>query len=88
MTGRPYLRTHYLALAGHISVQQVRNYEASGLIPQAQRSPGSYRLYTQQHLAALQTVKSMARSTVSHPGESIRLTEYSPFGCRISAAWL
>ncbi len=59
MTARPYLRTHDLALAGHISVQQVRNYEASGLIPQAQRSPSGYRLYTQQHLAALQTVKSM-----------------------------
>ncbi|HEX6552601.1 MAG TPA: MerR family transcriptional regulator [Ktedonobacteraceae bacterium] len=59
MTARPYLRTHDLALAGHISVQQVRNYEASGLIPQAQRSPSGYRLYTQQHLVALQTVKSM-----------------------------
>src|SRR5713226_9824099 len=61
MTARPYLRIHDLALAGHISVQQVRNYEANGLIPQAQRSSSGYRLYTQQHLAALQTVKSMAR---------------------------
>ncbi len=31
MTARPYLRTHDLALAGHISVQPVHNYEASGL---------------------------------------------------------
>jgi DNA-binding transcriptional MerR regulator len=46
MTDRPYLRTHDLALAGGISVQQVRNYEASGLIPKAQRSPSGYRLYT------------------------------------------
>src|SRR5579884_2125473 len=61
MTDRPYLRTHDLALAGNISVQQVRNYEASGLIPQAQRSPSGYRLYTQQHLAALKTVKSTVR---------------------------
>ncbi len=61
MTARPYLRTHDLALAGHISVQQVRNYEANSLIPQAQRSPSGYRLYTQQHLAALKAVKSMAR---------------------------
>ncbi|HEU5228828.1 MAG TPA: MerR family transcriptional regulator [Ktedonobacteraceae bacterium] len=61
MTDRPFLRTHDLALAGGISVQQVRNYEASGLIPQAQRSPGGYRLYTQQHLAALKTVKSLVR---------------------------
>ena len=59
MTARPYLRTHDLALAGHISVQQVRNYEANGLIPHAQRSPSGYRLYTQQHLAALKAVQSM-----------------------------
>ena len=59
MTARPYLRTRDLALAGDISVQQVRNYEASGLIPQAQRSPGGYRLYTHHHLTALITVKSM-----------------------------
>src|SRR5258706_13791383 len=61
MTARLYLRTRDLALAGGISVQQVRNYEASGLIPKAQRSSSSYRLYTQQHLAALKTVKSMVR---------------------------
>jgi len=60
MTARPYLRTHDLAQAGHISVQQVRNYEANGLIPKAERSPSGYRLYTQQHLAALKAVKSMA----------------------------
>lgn len=59
MMDRSYLRTHDLALAGHMSVQQVRNYEASGLIPPAQRSPGGYRLYTRRHLVALQTVKSM-----------------------------
>ena len=59
MIDRSNLRTHDLAQAGNISVQQVRNYEASGLIPQARRSPSGYRLYTQQHLAALQTVRSM-----------------------------
>jgi len=61
MIARLYLLTHDLALAGHISVQQVRNYEANGLIPQAQRSPSGYRLYTSQHLAALKTVQSMVR---------------------------
>jgi DNA-binding transcriptional MerR regulator len=59
MTDRLSLRTRDLATFGGISVQQVRNYEAGGLIPKAQRSPSSYRLYTQQHLAALKTVKSM-----------------------------
>src|SRR5256712_12942261 len=61
MSVRPYLRTHDLALAGHLSVQQVRNYEANGLIPQAQRRPSGFRLYTQQHLAALKAVQSMVR---------------------------
>src|SRR6516162_4986846 len=59
MTTHLHLRTRDLALAGDISVQQVRNYEASGLIPKAPRSPCGYRLYTHQHLAALKTVKSM-----------------------------
>jgi DNA-binding transcriptional MerR regulator len=54
-----YLRTIDLAQAGQISVQQVRNYEALGLLPPAERSKSGYRLYTQQHLAAVKIVKSM-----------------------------
>ncbi len=57
-----YLRTKDLAQAGSISVQQVRNYEASGFIPPAERSPGGYRLYTQTHLGALKTARSLAVS--------------------------
>ena len=59
MTVHPTLRTRDLALAGDIGVQQVRNYEANGLIPRAPRSPSGYRLYTQRHLVALQTVKRL-----------------------------
>jgi DNA-binding transcriptional MerR regulator len=54
-----YLRTIDLAQAGHISVQQVRNYEAGGFIPPVERSPSGYRRYTQKHLAALKTVRSL-----------------------------
>ncbi len=61
MTVRSTLRTRELAMAGDISVQQVRNYEAHGLLPQASRSPSGYRLYTQQHVAALHTVRSLVR---------------------------
>src|SRR6266516_4535844 len=53
MVLRDYLRTIDLARAGGISVQQVRNYEALGLLPPASRSKSGYRLYTQRHLAAL-----------------------------------
>jgi DNA-binding transcriptional MerR regulator len=61
MTVHSSLRTRDLALAGSISVQQVRNYEANGLIPKAPRSPSGYRLYTRQHLAALHTLKGLVR---------------------------
>ena len=54
-----YLRTIDLAQAGQISVQQVRNYEAGGFIPPVERSPSGYRRYTQKHLVALKTVRSL-----------------------------
>lgn len=56
---RAHLRTIDLAQTAHLSVQQVRNYEASGLIPPAERSPSGYRLYTRKHLAALTTARSL-----------------------------
>ncbi|MBV9019616.1 MAG: MerR family DNA-binding transcriptional regulator [Ktedonobacteraceae bacterium] len=59
MTLHGYLRTSDLAQAGQISVQQVRNYEALGLLPSVERSKSGYRLYTPQHLAALKTAQSM-----------------------------
>src|SRR5581483_7986848 len=53
------LRTIDLARAAGISVQQVRNYESLGLLPPTERSKSGYRLYTQRHLAALKTARSM-----------------------------
>lgn len=57
-----YLRTKDLAQAVHISVQQVRNYEASGFLPAVERSPSGYRRYTQQHLVALKTARQLISS--------------------------
>jgi DNA-binding transcriptional MerR regulator len=57
MTDSPYLRTIDLARAAQISVQQVRNYEASGSIPVAERSPSGYRRYTRRHLEALKATR-------------------------------
>src|ERR687894_801058 len=59
MTVGPYLRTKDLARAVHISVQQVRNYEASEFIPAVERSPSGYRRYTRQHLVALKTARQL-----------------------------
>jgi DNA-binding transcriptional MerR regulator len=52
-------RTKDLADAVRISVQQVRNYEADGFIPAANRSPNGYRRYTEQHLTALKVAKQL-----------------------------
>lgn len=57
MTVDRALRTIDLAQAVHVSVQLVREYEASGIIPLAERSPNGYRRYTQQHLAAIKTAR-------------------------------
>ncbi|MBV9689243.1 MAG: MerR family transcriptional regulator [Ktedonobacteraceae bacterium] len=59
MVPRNALRTIDLARAAGISVQQVRNYEALGLLPLVERSKSGYRLYTQRHLAALTTARSL-----------------------------
>jgi DNA-binding transcriptional MerR regulator len=59
MTVRAYLRTKDLAQAVDISVQQVRNYEADGLIPAVERSLNGYRRYTRQHLGALITARHL-----------------------------
>ncbi|HEX5692686.1 MAG TPA: MerR family transcriptional regulator [Roseiflexaceae bacterium] len=53
------LRTKDLAHAAQVGVQQVRNYEASGLIPPATRGSNGYRQYTRQHLVALTTVQHL-----------------------------
>jgi DNA-binding transcriptional MerR regulator len=59
MTVNTFLRTKDLAQAVHVSVQQVRNYEASGFIPAAERSATGYRRYTEQHLAAIKAAKQL-----------------------------
>lgn len=42
-----------LAREHGISTQAVRNYEQSGFIPPAERTPSGYRIYTEAHAAAL-----------------------------------
>jgi DNA-binding transcriptional MerR regulator len=59
MRDSDHLRTVDLARLGGISVQQVRNHEATGLLPPVTRSASGYRLYTQQHLEALLTTRNL-----------------------------
>lgn len=55
------MRTAELARAVGVSPQQVRNYEAQGLLPPVARSPSGYRLFSGTHLDALQVVRAMMR---------------------------
>jgi DNA-binding transcriptional MerR regulator len=47
------LRPVDLARAHGLSTQAVRNYEAAGILPAAERTPHGYRTYTPQHAQAL-----------------------------------
>jgi DNA-binding transcriptional MerR regulator len=43
-----------------MSASTIRNYEANGLIPPADRSANGYRIYTEQHEAYLACIQAMA----------------------------
>ncbi|SDD17205.1 DNA-binding transcriptional regulator, MerR family [Paenibacillus sp. UNCCL117] len=43
-----------------ISASTIRNYEARGLIPPAERSSNGYRIYTDRHAAYLSCIQAMA----------------------------
>ncbi|QMV42320.1 MerR family DNA-binding transcriptional regulator [Cohnella cholangitidis] len=43
-----------------ISASTIRNYEAKGLIPPAERSSNGYRVYTDRHAAYLSCIQAMA----------------------------
>ncbi|GAA3916179.1 TioE family transcriptional regulator [Actinoplanes auranticolor] len=49
------LRPVDLAREHGLSTQAVRNYEAAGILPPAERSPSGYRGYAPRHAAALRT---------------------------------
>lgn len=48
-----HLRPVDLARRHGLSTQAIRNYEAAGILPAAERSPHGYRSYTSQHAQAL-----------------------------------
>lgn len=53
------MRTTDLAKAVGLGAQQVRNYEAWGFLPAVERNERGYRLYTERHLEALRTTKTL-----------------------------
>lgn len=56
------MRPKKMAKTFMISPSTLRNYEAKGLIPPAERSVNGYRMYTDLHAAYLECIQAMAPS--------------------------
>jgi DNA-binding transcriptional MerR regulator len=54
------LRPVDLARRHGLSTQAIRNYEAAGILPAAERSPHGYRAYTPRHAQALRAFLALA----------------------------
>ncbi|GAA0953315.1 MerR family transcriptional regulator [Virgisporangium aurantiacum] len=54
------LRAIDVARGAGVSVQQVRNYEAEGVLPPLARTEAGYRIFTPEHAAALRVVRLLA----------------------------
>jgi DNA-binding transcriptional MerR regulator len=57
--GGARLRITELARTGGLSVQQIRNYVALGLLPPAERAANGYRVFTTVHAEALTTARTL-----------------------------
>ena len=55
-----------LARAHGLSTQAIRNYEAAGILPPADRTPAGYRAYTPRHARALAAFLALVRGH-GHP---------------------
>ncbi|MEV3934496.1 TioE family transcriptional regulator [Glycomyces sp. NPDC049804] len=56
------LRPSDLAREHGLSTQAVRNYERDGFIPEARRTGSGYRVYTEEHAAALRAFLALVRA--------------------------
>lgn len=60
-----------LARAAGVSTQQVRNLEAAGALPEAERSASGYRRYDDRHLTALLAYTALAPGLGAHRARAI-----------------
>jgi DNA-binding transcriptional MerR regulator len=60
LDGVTRLRAIDVARDAGISVQQVRNYEALGVLPPFRRTAGNYRIFTAEHVAAVRVVRLLS----------------------------
>lgn len=60
-----------LARRAEVSTQTVRNLEAAGVLPAADRTPSGYRTYTEAHLSALLTYRALSTGHGSTAAQDI-----------------
>lgn len=65
------LRPVDLARVAGISTQQVRNYEAAGILPPTPRTETGYRQYGDEHVRALLTYRALAKGFGPETGTAI-----------------
>lgn len=76
------MRTSAVAAASGYSAQQVRDLEALGVIPAAERAPNGYRRFSAAHVRALRAYRELAHAVgpvdARHAMREIRLTAPGP----------
>jgi DNA-binding transcriptional MerR regulator len=71
LQGGGRLRPVDLARGHGLSTQAVRNYEAAGILPEAERTPHGYRTYTPLHAQALRAFLALVPGHGHHTATSI-----------------
>ncbi len=71
LQSRGRLRPVDLARAHGLSTQAIRNYEAAGILPTAERTPHGYRSYTTLHAQALHAFLALVPGHGHQPATSI-----------------
>ncbi|NLU74245.1 MerR family transcriptional regulator [Streptomyces sp. HNM0575] len=71
MAGTARLRPVDLARAAGVSAQQIRNYEASGVLPPASRTDSGYRVFTEPHRGALLAYRALSDGHGPHAAQAI-----------------
>ncbi|HEV7627765.1 MAG TPA: MerR family transcriptional regulator [Streptomyces sp.] len=71
------LRPVDLARAAGVSAQQIRNYEASGVLPPATRTASGHRKFTERHSRAVLTYRALAKGHGPYRAQAIMLAVHA-----------
>ena len=79
------------AKAAGVSAKMVRHYEATGLLPPAQRSSSGYRVYSERDVSVLRFIRQSRRLgfSITQIGQLLSLwSNPQRSSCEVKAKWL